>query len=155
MRVAPISCSLTRGPGHAGIGSAQLRRWHWTVLVVGVGVIVLAFSMRIVDGDHVALRILPQSPLPQLCMARAMFGISCPGCGLTRSFILLAEGRWHAAYVAHPMGWLLALLTLLQIPYRMTALAGYYVMPRKAAVAFAGCVLLLLMEAWILKLLSR
>jgi hypothetical protein len=57
--------------------------------------------------------------VPPLCASRTWFGVPCPGCGLTRSFIHLAHGRWQASWQAHRLGWLLALLVLLQIPYRL------------------------------------
>jgi hypothetical protein len=129
----------------------QLRNRHWEMLVIALIVIVLAFSMRIVHGDRVAFRMLPSSPLPQLCMARAMFGMDCPGCGLTRSFILLSQGRWHAAYVTHPLGWLLALLIVLQVPYRLAALAGVFVLPRGTTRIISACLIILLVEVWVLR----
>ena len=100
---------------------APVSRKHRNVLAIALAVIVLSFALR-VDGSRVSLWCAKGAPLPELCGARAWLGVSCPGCGLTRSFIHLAHGRWHAAYVCHPMGWILALLTVLQIPYRLSCL---------------------------------
>lgn len=94
------------------------------MLAIATVTIALAFTMR-VNGNRVAFPFLPNRPIPELCGARAWFGISCPGCGLTRSFIHLAHGRWTAAYACHRMGWILALLTVAQIPYRALCLCGY------------------------------
>lgn len=54
--------------------------------------------------------------LPETCGLRLQFGLDCPGCGLTRSFIHLAHGEWHQAWQLHWMGGLLFLYTLAQIP---------------------------------------
>ena len=55
-------------------------------------------------------------------MSRTLLGVRCPGCGLTRSFIHLAEGDWRAAWQCHRLGGLLAAVIIFQIPYRLLAL---------------------------------
>ena len=44
-----------------------------------------------------------------LCPLREVTGLPCPGCGLTRSFLLIAQGRFGEAWRMHPFsyGWLL------------------------------------------------
>jgi hypothetical protein len=44
------------------------------------------------------------SPLAGLCLARALFGVPCPFCGMTRSFVALAHGDVGAARRFHPAG---------------------------------------------------
>ena len=61
-------------------------------------------------------------PLPQACFSRSWLGLKCPGCGLTRSIIQLAQGNWRASWREHRLGTLIALLITLQIPYRIVAL---------------------------------
>ena len=46
------------------------------------------------------------------------FGIPCPGCGLTRSFISLAHGHWSEAWRYNPAGPVWFLLVAMQLPYR-------------------------------------
>jgi hypothetical protein len=60
-------------------------------------------------------------PLPDACLSHAVFGISCPGCGLTRSFTAMARGEIRAALLLNPCGPLLFILCCLQIPYRILA----------------------------------
>jgi Protein of unknown function (DUF2752) len=60
-------------------------------------------------------------PLPDACVSHAILGISCPGCGLTRSFTAVARGEMLAALHLNPCGPLLFLLCCLQIPYRILA----------------------------------
>ena len=47
-----------------------------------------------------------------LCVSRALTGIPCPGCGLTRSFCVLAHGHVGAAFDYHLFGPFFFLLTL-------------------------------------------
>jgi hypothetical protein len=56
--------------------------------------------------------------LSETCFSRRFLGISCPGCGLTRSFVALAHGHIQNAFHFNPMGPILYLTCLLQIPYR-------------------------------------
>ena len=101
-------------------------RWnrHWQMLVLAFAVIAAAAILDVLPNDRVALHGLSAYPLPHLCMSRVMFDVSCPGCGLTRSFVYLAHGDWHAAWSVHRLGWLLAALVVGQIPYRSLILAG-------------------------------
>jgi hypothetical protein len=65
---------------------------------------------------------LPLEALPPMCGSRALFGVECPGCGLTRSFVALASGDLAESIRLHRVGWLLAAAVVLQIPYRIYAL---------------------------------
>lgn len=76
--------------GLAGIAAAQLAAAAWLVPTASGGV---ATS----DG----------TPLGALCWLHAAFGIDCPMCGMTRSFVALAHGDVGAALRFHPAGPLL------------------------------------------------
>ena len=80
--------------------------------------------LQVRSDDHAAFCFLPDWPIPSSCPSQAIFGVDCPGCGLTRSFIHLAHGDWQRAFSKHRVGWLLALAVVLQIPYRLAALLG-------------------------------
>lgn len=43
-----------------------------------------------------------------MCVVREMLGFPCPGCGLTRSFLLILQGRFVEAWQMHPFsyGWI-------------------------------------------------
>ena len=52
-------------------------------------------------------------PLPQngrilnvgsICAFHNVFGLPCPGCGLTRSFVALGHGHFVESYHWHPLG---------------------------------------------------
>jgi hypothetical protein len=92
------------------------------MLVVAFFVVMLSFLLQVGDGGRVAYRDLPQYPLPPMCGSNAWFGVKCPGCGLTRSFIHLAHGNWAASYRCHRLGWLMAAAILLQFPYRILSI---------------------------------
>ena len=57
--------------------------------------------------------------LPPVCAFRRLTGLPCPGCGLTRSWVLTAHGRLRQASNRHPFGpptFLLSLLLVLRGP---------------------------------------
>ena len=92
------------------------------MLTVACSVVFFAFALVEVPHGRVALRGFTRYPLPESCISRSVFGMRCPGCGLTRSIIHLAEGDWRASWRAHRLGGLMAGLIVLQIPYRLIAL---------------------------------
>jgi|SRR4051812_4510607 len=51
-------------------------------------------------------------PLGGLCLVHNLFGVDCPFCGMTRSFVALTHGHVGAAFRFHPAGPLLALAML-------------------------------------------
>jgi hypothetical protein len=42
-----------------------------------------------------------RAPVP-LCLVKALTGRDCPGCGMTRAFLLIGHGRFAAATAMHP-----------------------------------------------------
>lgn len=56
--------------------------------------------------------------IPGMCVFRATFGIPCPGCGMTRSFVFLAHGDLREAFSMNVFGPAMFVLTAAQIPYR-------------------------------------
>jgi hypothetical protein len=52
----------------------------------------------------VAAMLLPtgwESPIP-LCLLKGLTGLDCPGCGMTRAFLLIGHGRLADAAAMHP-----------------------------------------------------
>jgi hypothetical protein len=95
---------------------------HWEMVAICLAVLVVSLLFEVRSDDRVAFFALPSHPLPETCGFHALFGIPCPGCGLTRSFVHLAHGRWAQSWRAHHLGWLLAAALLFQFPYRLAAL---------------------------------
>ena len=42
-----------------------------------------------------------ESPVP-LCLVKGLTGLDCPGCGMTRAFLLIGHGRFADAVGMHP-----------------------------------------------------
>lgn len=134
----------------------SLRLQHGLVLGISAAIIGLAAVMTTVNNRQVALPWLQQFPLPEICQSRVWFKMDCPGCGLTRSFIHFFHGRWDDSLQMHRLGWLLASLTLLQIPYRLAALASPHGLPlgKVFPQAIGYGLLGLFAVNWLLKLLG-
>ena len=39
------------------------------------------------------------------CMVKYLFGVPCPGCGLTRAWLAVFRGDFSAAFAWHPLFW--------------------------------------------------
>jgi hypothetical protein len=61
-------------------------------------------------GTHQQLGLPP-------CTFQFLWEIPCPGCGMTTSYACLVRGQWGAALTANPAGALLAVGSLLVIPW--------------------------------------
>lgn len=90
---------------------------HLMLLVVSTAVILLSVFMR---NEGETLVFLPGSdlPLPESCAVRQLFGINCPGCGLTRAFIAISDGQWARAWHFNPASFVVYLFVVFQIPWR-------------------------------------
>ncbi len=102
------------------VGSDRI--YHLELLAVSALALVLSFLLVRQPGGRVALMGFDRFLAPEVCMPNALFGIECPGCGLTRSFICLSEGDWRRAWELNRVGWVLYGLAWFQIPYRVLAL---------------------------------
>jgi hypothetical protein len=101
---------------------AGKRRRDRAMLALSSITIVAAFLLQVRADERVTPRFLSGLPLPPSCWSREFFGVKCPACGLTRSFVDLAHGDWNAACAHHRLGWLIVCAVLVQIPYRIIAL---------------------------------
>jgi Protein of unknown function (DUF2752) len=129
-------------------------RRHRQMLLIACGVVSLAFALEELPDGRVAFRGLTQIPLPQTCFARSWLGLKCPGCGLTRSIIHLAEGDWEGSWRNHRLGIVMAFVIAFQIPYRLLALGRLdrpLIEPRWQAV-LAYALIALLLGNWLVEL---
>src|SRR5438477_406599 len=94
------------------------RRWRYHLgwLLLALVVLTIALVCRVPE----AAVTLPgvATPLPEVCLSRRLFGLDCPGCGLTRCFVSLAHGEVSRAWRFNPAGLLWFAALLWQIPYR-------------------------------------
>jgi hypothetical protein len=95
------------------------RRGQWEMLWFSVAALVLSAVLQVRGDGRVTVPGLSDHPLPHGCPSQQWFGVKCPGCGMTRSFIQLAHGRWQEAWSWHRLGWLLFLAAAAQVPYRL------------------------------------
>lgn len=139
---------MTRSPSPPGNQSILTPDLVW--LLLSLLVIAVALLLEVRPDQKVAFAVLPGSPLPETCTAKSVFGIECLLCGMTRSQIHLAHGRWSAAFAAHRLGWLAALIIVWQVPYRLLRMSGWIAAPARVCTATAtGVVLGLLLLNWL------
>lgn len=126
------------------------RQRHGFFLALATVIAVLAWSLEVRPDERVAFRGFSHWPLPHSCYSRAVFGVPCPGCGLTRSFVYLARGNWQAAWQEHRLGWLVAGIVALQFPYRLWALlqCGSVALSPRYATAFAVVLAIVMFVNW-------
>ena len=116
-----------------------------------------AFLLEVLPEGRIGVRGLERVPFPHTCLSRSLFGVGCPGCGLTRSFIHLADADWRSSVEVHRVGWILALAVLVQIPYRLGALLGPNAAPlgRVIPMTFAWLLIALLIGNWLFEIAER
>lgn len=129
-----------------------MRDRHWFMLTSSISVIILSCVLRVSEGGFVETKLLTNVKLPGMCGSRALFGIECPGCGLTRSFVSLAGGDLRESLSFHPLGWLLALSVVSQIPYRIYLLRElrYRIPDRRWPTWYGNFLISLLLGNWLI-----
>jgi hypothetical protein len=126
------------------------RRRHREMLLISLATIVLSFLLVIRADGRVAFRGLEAHAVPETCLAHSLFGIDCPACGLTRSFICLAQGDLAGSLAFHRLGWMMALAVVLQVPYRAGCLLSDRSLARVPASAVGYLIIAALLLNWIL-----
>ncbi|MBI5361294.1 MAG: DUF2752 domain-containing protein [Planctomycetes bacterium] len=89
------------------------------ILAISILIIFAALSLDL-HGTRV---FCAGQELPQTCLVRSVLNIDCPGCGLTRSFLAISRLEMSKSITFHPCGWLIGLVILLQIPFRILCIA--------------------------------
>jgi hypothetical protein len=64
------------------------------------------------------------SAIPHVCLARWLFSLPCPGCGITHSLIAMMHLQPREAWQANPAGIPLAIFLILQLCLRPIALCS-------------------------------
>ena len=65
--------------------------------VVAVGGVAAVGTSFLLSPEHI-------EDGPVLCPFRALTGLPCPGCGLTRSWVYAAHGWWRESFASNPFG---------------------------------------------------
>jgi hypothetical protein len=74
------------------------------------------------DGDTRVFLPGFESPLPSMCSSQVLFGVDCPGCGLTRAFIAISHGNFGQAWQLNRAGWIVYAFVAMQIPWHVIQL---------------------------------
>ena len=108
----------------ATTGSSRLRLWdsadttpHIVILLLAVLTVFLACTLNVSDQRRIVIPVANVS-LPGICMYRQFLAHDCPGCGLTRSFVSLANGDIVSACSYNAVGSVFFVIVVFQIPYR-------------------------------------
>ncbi len=129
-----------------------------SMLWIAIAVLLLSFALRVHPDQRVALIGLGGLPAPKMCGSRKWFDVECPGCGLTRGFIRLANGDWSGALALNRVAPLMVIAVLMQIPYRLAMLLGWPPARRLAESpwpkAFGWVLIVALIGNWLLKLIG-
>ncbi len=127
------------------------RSRHRTMLAVACVVVVLSLLLNVRSDQRCEIRGLPGIPLPETCWSYSVFGVKCPGCGLTRSIVYLAHGDWRASWEMHRVGFVMALVILAQFPYCIVGLRYRkdYPLGRRFASLVAWGLILSLIGNWL------
>jgi len=128
--------------------------YHRLILAIAAGIVLVACVLQVRSDQRVAVSPFSRWPLPEVCQSKVLFGVDCPGCGLTRSFVHLAHGNIPASLAVHPLGWLVALFVLAQFPYRIWALKTRSAAPlgERTPWIITGVLFALLLAVWIARL---
>ncbi|QEG40053.1 DUF2752 domain-containing protein [Roseimaritima ulvae] len=157
---APTLPGKTTPPAEPVPGTSVMTGSTVIAWLVGLTAVVAAAAMLRFEAPRTVLLPWSDVALPESCGAQRMLGIDCPGCGLTRSFILTAHGRLGDAFQMHPAGTLAFIVLTLIIPLRLWQ--GYRVAigrpPRSTVMAEVWVLLSLLVLSfvwWGIKLVSQ
>ena len=97
-----------------------VRQARWLQWLICCGTLVgIAASLQVDLPDGVVIPVIDWR-LPETCWSRREMNLPCPGCGLTRCFIMAAHGNFVGAARMHPGGVLLFSFLALQIPLRLS-----------------------------------
>jgi hypothetical protein len=110
-----------------------------------------ALVFRVPSNDRVELAGLDGVPMPSMCLSKSMFGIDCPGCGLTRSLLCFFQGDFANSLALHRVGWIMAVAVVLQFPYRIWALVRKqdYPLGKRFPEVFGFILIVLLIGNWL------
>ncbi|QDT36928.1 DUF2752 domain-containing protein [Stratiformator vulcanicus] len=133
-----------------------LRRAERGALVVWACLLIAGFSVALsLEPDNRGFGTHQRLGLPP-CTFRALFGFSCPSCGMTTSFSNFVRGQFAASVAANTTGLILALCCAVQIPWALASawsgrLIGIH-RPESAAATLLVVLAVLCLSEWIVRL---
>ena len=79
---------------------------------------ILLFSIFLTIDNGIVCFPIIKYPVHGFCLFKEIFGIDCPMCGLTRSFVSISHLHFADGWRFNRVGILIYLFVLWQIPYR-------------------------------------
>lgn len=108
----------------------NIKKWltyknlHILSLIAILGVILVG-SVAYIDHDTAYLQVFGDDPIPiGKCFYRDNFGIECPSCGLTRSFISIENMEFKQAFTYNRIGFLVYILMILVLILNIMGIKG-------------------------------
>ena len=89
---------------------------HWLFFSMAAIVLLLSFLMKS-EGEKAVFLPGFKTAMPETCASQRLFGIDCPGCGMTRAFISISSGRLTRAWNFNPASFIVYLFVAVQIPW--------------------------------------
>jgi len=86
--------------------------------------VLLSHILLLLMATLVVCLSLDLSVIPHVCLFNKLFGIPCPGCGITRSLLAFFVGDFGRAWLQNPTGPIFAASLVAQVPLRFLALRG-------------------------------
>jgi hypothetical protein len=117
----PSAIELARRPPTATWHPSVVRSHlflHCFLLAIGVIVVALSMLMRTTGQTAVFLPGFDR-PLPPSCTTQVLFGLDCPGCGMTRAFISIGHGQFQQAWRFNAASFVVYPFIAVQIPWNL------------------------------------
>jgi hypothetical protein len=130
---------------------------HLIFLGLASGVLLMSFLMRYEDETRVFLP-WGQAAIPSMCSSKVLFGIDCPGCGLTRACIAISHGQFAKAWKFNPASYAVYLFIAAQLPWHLIQLWRLQNRhpPLESSIVYMAPIglVLLLFTSWLIRLPS-
>ena len=132
--------------------SAAITSFHGIMLVGALIVMLLSFLMTTNEFNQVFLPGIAMA-MPESCVTKMYLGFDCPGCGMTRAFIKISDGRFVEAWQLNSASFVVYLFFAIQIPWhgmQLTRIAkGKAVVDSWLTILPALAVIVTLVVCWI------
>jgi uncharacterized membrane protein len=106
-------------------------RWHNAYRWINLGalcallILVSLLHLATVPTESPDVVVLGKYVLPSMCVVSRVIGRPCPGCGVTRSLVLLFNGHLDMARAMHPSGMWIGAWIILQAGARLSMFIWY------------------------------
>lgn len=91
---------------------------HITYLIIILCFLITPFFILYSPNKQYVLSIF-SIDLPGTCLSRALFNTECPGCGMTRAFVLITHGHFKESMAIHRLAPLLYIFFIYLVIYKI------------------------------------